>query len=131
MNNTEACGANRTWRSIGKCCSVFVRVGCEGVQGPIPDTVYTRHEPLKHQQACRETVPIHELTSLITGSKTSLLRRFPGIASSPLKRPTLGSSGSSTLKQVKWNIVSKEHRKIGGYTYEIMCENDPSLLAYL
>jgi hypothetical protein len=32
------------------------------------------------------------------------------MANSPLKSPTEGSSGSSTLKQVKWNILSV-HRK--------------------
>ena len=48
------------------------------------------------------------LTWSITGSNTSRRRRLPGIASSPLKRPTAGSSGSSGLKHVKWNITSVE-----------------------
>ena len=45
-------------------------------------------------------------TWFTTGSNTSRRRRFPGMESSPLNKPTWGSSGSSTLKHVKLNIKS-------------------------
>jgi len=47
-----------------------------------------------------------EDTSLTTGSNTSLRRRFPGTHSSPLTNPTVGSWGSSVLKQGKLNTKS-------------------------
>lgn len=37
---------------------------------------------------------------------TSRRKRTPGIDSCPLFNPTEGSLGSSTLKQVKWNMFS-------------------------
>lgn len=45
-------------------------------------------------------------TSLTTGSNTSLRKRFPGTHSSPLTNPTVGSWGSSVLKQGKLNTKS-------------------------
>ena len=67
----------------------------------------TEAEKGRGGRARRRRIPYgRERTSLTTGSKTSRLRRLPGIVTSPFTSPTAGSSGSSTLKHVKWNILS-------------------------
>ena len=62
----------------------------------------TEAEKGRGGRARRRRIPYgRERTSLTTGSKTSRLRRLPGIVTSPFTSPTAGSSGSSTLKHVK------------------------------
>ena len=74
------------------------------------DEIKNLHQDVSVEGCFRSTTKL--VTSFTTGSKTSLRRRLPGIESSPWFRPTEGSWGSSTLKQVKWNMLSRRNTSV-------------------